>query len=151
MEQLADLPPCPDAVGPRGLAPTASQLCGPRCLPQEWRAAVQPVIPTADAHYHTGSFWPLCTAGSRLSALFSFPPCLDSAHSLPFSPLFLPTAFLELLVWSPDTVQGLEMPRCLRVLGVRECSLHFSGKSPHAQFIKSFCSGFEETVRKERV
>ena len=95
LEQLADLHPCPDAVEPGHLAPTASQLLGPRCLPQEWWAAVQPVTPAAGAHYHTGSFWPLCTAGSRLSALFSFPPCLDSAHSLPSSPLFLPTAFLE--------------------------------------------------------
>ena len=87
LEQLADLRPYPDAMDPRDLPPTDSQLRGPRCRPQERRAAVQPETPTVDTHCHTGSFWPLCTAGYRLSAFFSFPSCLDSTHSLPSSPV----------------------------------------------------------------
>lgn len=31
-----------------------------------------------------------------------------------------------------------------------ECSLRFSGVIPHAQFINSFCPGFDESVLERR-
>lgn len=64
LEQLADHP-CPDAVEPGHLAPTASQLLGPRCLLKSGGLGPACLTPAAGAHYHTGnsgrSAWPAPT------------------------------------------------------------------------------------------
>lgn len=127
---------------PRHLAPTASQLhwsqvppsrvvgCGPACNPA-------PLVPIITQEASGRSAWPAPTLP------FSFPPCLDPVYSLPSSPLFLPTAFLEP---RPCARPGnAKMPVRSRHPGMFHS---ISLESPRAQFIKSVCSGLEEAVEK---
>lgn len=99
-------------------------------------------------HSYTGCCRVSCSFGFQFFLkLFFYSSVLCSAHSsfhsvfLSFFPKFLSCCYRVQIL-----CKVLETQRCMRVLGLWECSLHFCGMIPHAKFMESFCSGFDKTL-----